>query len=58
MTAIVVAAIGVIFMAYSSNKLGTLFGLIVGLISALGFSIGSVTFRWKRRMASWTFFKT
>ena len=33
---IIVAAIGVIFMAYSSNKIGTLFGLVVGLIECPG----------------------
>ena len=41
--AIIVAAIGIIFMAMSSIQIGTLFGLIVGLLSALGFSFFSVS---------------
>ena len=41
-------------MAYSSNMMGTLFGLIVGLISALGFSIGSITFRWNKKIPTFT----
>ena len=54
LTAIIVAAVGVIFMAYSSNKLGTLFGLMLGLLSALGFSIGSVTLRWNKKTPTFT----
>tara|TARA_E500000331_G_scaffold228817_1_gene219020 strand:- start:370 stop:1272 length:903 start_codon:yes stop_codon:yes gene_type:complete len=54
MISIIVAAVGVIFMAYSSNMMGTLFGLIVGLISALGFSIGSITFRWNKKIPTFT----
>jgi len=37
LTAIIIAAVGVIFMAYSSNKLGTLFGLMLGLIISFRF---------------------
>ena len=54
LTAIIIAAVGVIFMAYSSNKLGTLFGLMLGLLSALGFSIGSVTLRWNKKTPTFT----
>ena len=54
LTAIIVAAVGVIFMAYSSNKLGTIFGLMLGLLSALGFSIGSVTLRWNKKTPTFT----
>ena len=54
LTAIIIAAVGVIFMAYSSNKLGTIFGLMLGLLSALGFSIGSVTFRWNKKTPTFT----
>ena len=52
--AIVVAAIGIIFMAMSSRQIGTLFGLIVGLISALGFSFFSVSLRWKKNTPTFT----
>jgi RarD protein len=54
LTAIIIAAVGVIFMAYSSNKLGTIFGLMLGLLSALGFSIGSVTLRWNKKTPTFT----
>jgi len=54
LTAIIIAAVGIIFMAYSSNKLGTIFGLMLGLLSALGFSIGSVTLRWNKKTPTFT----
>ena len=54
-TAIVIAAIGIVFMALnSSNKIGTLFGLLVGLLSALGFSIFSVSLRWRKETPKFT----
>jgi len=52
--AIVIAAIGIIFMAFSSQQIGTLFGLVVGLLSALGFSIFSVSLRWKKNTPTFT----
>ena len=53
-TAIILAAIGIIFMALNSSKLGSLFGLLLGLVSALGFSIGSVSLRWNKRTPTFT----
>ena len=53
-TAIIIAAIGIIFMAFNSSKLGSLFGLLLGLVSALGFSIGSVSLRWNKRTPTFT----
>ena len=53
-TAIIIAAIGIIFMAFSSQQIGTLFGLVVGLLSALGFSIFSVSLRWKKNTPTFT----
>ena len=53
-TAIIIAAIGIFFMASNSNKMGTLFGLLVGLMSALGFSIFSVSLRWKKETPKFT----
>ena len=47
--AIILAAAGIIFMAFSSSQIGTLFGLLAGLLSALGFSVGSVSLRWNKR---------
>jgi len=54
LTAIIIAAIGIIFMALSSSKLGTLFGLLLGLLSSLGFSVASVSLRWNKRTPTFT----
>ena len=35
-------------------KIGTLSGLLFGLLSSLGFSIGSVTLRWNKRTPTFT----
>ena len=52
--AIIIAAIGITFMAFNSSKMGTLFGLLLGLLSSLGFSIGSVSLRWNKRTPTFT----
>jgi len=52
--AIIIAAIGISFMAFSSSKVGTLFGLMLGLLSSLGFSIASVSLRWNKRTPTFT----
>ena len=54
LTAIIVAAIGIVFMAFNSREIGTLFGLVVGLISALGFSFFSVSLRWRKNTPKFT----
>ena len=54
LTAIILAAAGIIFMAFSTSQIGTLFGLLAGLLSALGFSIGSVSLRWNKRTPTFT----
>jgi drug/metabolite transporter (DMT)-like permease len=51
---IVIAAIGIVLMALNSNKIGTLFGLVFGLLSALGFSIFSVSLRWRKKTPTFT----
>ena len=51
---IIVAAVGITFMAFNSSKAGTLFGLVLGLLSSLGFSIGSVSLRWNKRTPTFT----
>ena len=53
-TAIVIAAIGITFMAFTSRHLGTLFGLAIGLLSSFGFSIFSVSLRWKKNTPTFT----
>ena len=46
--AIIIAAAGIIFMCLDSIQTGTLFGLVNGLISSLGFAVFTVTLRWKK----------
>ena len=52
--AIIIAAVGITFMAFNSSKIGTLFGLMLGLLSSLGFSIGSVSLRWNKKTPTFT----
>ena len=52
--AIFVASIGVGIMAFDSVSIGSLTGLIYGLASALGFSIFSVSLRWKKETPKFT----
>ena len=54
LTAIIIAAIGIVFMAFSSQQIGTLFGLVIGLLSALGFSVFSVSLRWRKNTPTFT----
>ena len=51
---IVIAAIGIIFMAFTSRYVGTLFGLVIGLLSSFGFSIFSVSLRWRKNTPTFT----
>ena len=53
-TAIIIAAIGIIFMAFTSRQIGTLFGLAIGLLSSFGFSIFSVSLRWRKKTPTFT----
>jgi len=52
--AIVFASIGVVIMAFDSASLGSINGLIFGLASALGFSIFSVSLRWRKETPKFT----
>ena len=51
---IVVASIGIIIMSIESVVVGSIAGLIFGLSSALGFSIFSVSLRWKKKTPKFT----
>ena len=51
---IVFASIGVVIMAFDSASLGSINGLIFGLASALGFSIFSVSLRWRKETPKFT----
>ena len=52
--AIFVAAFGIIIMAFGNTEKNTLTGLIFGLVSAVGFSIFSVTLRWRKDTPKFT----
>ena len=52
--AIFVASIGVVIIAFDSVSIGSINGLIYGLVSALGFSIFSVSLRWKKETPKFT----
>ena len=51
---IAIATIGIFIMAIGDFEKGSLFGLVFGLISALGFSIFSVTLRWRKETPKFT----
>jgi len=52
--AITVAASGIIFMSLDSKGEGTLFGLINGLFSSLGFAGFTVSLRWRKNTPKFT----
>ena len=47
-TSIIIAAIGIIIMAAGSKEQNTFIGFIFGITSSLGFSVFSVTLRWRK----------
>ena len=51
---IIIAAIGIIIMAAGKTNEGSLFGVLFGLISATGFSVFSVSLRWKKETPKFT----
>ena len=52
--AIFVASIGVMIMAIGSSSLGSVNGLVFGLASAFGFSVFSVSLRWRKETPKFT----
>ena len=52
--AIFVASVGVLIMGLGSFSQGSMIGLLFGLISALGFSVFSVSLRWKKDTPKFT----
>ena len=52
--AIIIAAIGIIIMALGNTNSGSLLGLVFGLISAAGFSVFSVSLRWRKETPKFT----
>jgi len=51
---ILIATIGITIMAMGSSSLGSINGLIFGLASAFGFSIFSVSLRWRKETPKFT----
>ncbi|OUX32278.1 MAG: EamA family transporter [Pelagibacteraceae bacterium TMED268] len=52
--AIIVAAIGIIIMALGSYSKSSILGLVFGLTSAIGFSVFSVSLRWRKETPKFT----
>ena len=52
--AILVASFGICIMAFGNTEKNSFIGLIFGLTSALGFSIFSVSLRWKKQTPKFT----
>jgi drug/metabolite transporter (DMT)-like permease len=51
---IIIATFGIIIMAIGSSDQNTLIGFIFGITSSIGFSIFSVTLRWRRETPKFT----
>ena len=52
--AIIIAAAGIIFMSFDSKGEETLFGLLNGLLSSLGFAGFTVSLRWRKKTPKFT----
>ena len=52
--AIGIAAIGIVIMALGNHEKNSLIGLVLGLISAVGFSVFSVSLRWRKETPKFT----
>ena len=52
--AIVIATIGIIIIAYGNTQKSSLLGLVFGMISSIGFSVFSVTLRWRKETPKFT----
>jgi len=53
-TSIGIATIGIMIMALGNTEKNSIYGLVFGLVSALGFSIFSVSLRWRKETPKFT----
>ena len=53
-TSIIIAAVGIVIMAVGKTNEGSLLGLLFGLVSATGFSVFSVSLRWRKETPKFT----
>ena len=51
---ILVATLGIIIMALGNHETNTLLGFVLGIVSALGFSVFSVSLRWRKETPKFT----
>ena len=52
--AIGIATVGIIIMAFGNHEKHTLMGFILGIVSAVGFSVFSVSLRWRKETPKFT----
>ena len=52
--AIGIATVGIIIMAFGNHEKNTLMGFILGIVSAVGFSVFSVSLRWRKESPKFT----
>jgi drug/metabolite transporter (DMT)-like permease len=52
--AIAIATIGIIIIALGNTEKGSLLGLVFGMISSIGFSVFSVSLRWRKETPKFT----
>ena len=51
---ILIATVGIIIMAFGNHEKNTLIGFVLGIVSALGFSVFSVSLRWRKETQKFT----
>ena len=51
---IVIAVIGISIMAMDNEKVGNMLGFVFGLVSAFGFSVFSISLRWRKETPQFT----
>ncbi|MDB3886150.1 DMT family transporter [Candidatus Pelagibacter sp.] len=52
--AIIIATVGIIIIALGNTEKGSLLGLVFGMVSSIGFSVFSVTLRWRKETPKFT----